>query len=493
MTGAVRTADPTPGASSGASLGAQVRSGVRWSFLNTVVARGLTFASGVALARLLVPADFGVYAVAFVILSGLISMNELGVSLAIVRWPGDVRQIAPTVATIATVSSTTLYVGIFALAPLLASALGAPQAAPIIRVLCLVVVVDGVVAVSAAVIQRDFRQDHRFVADVVNTGVGAIVSVGLALGGAGAWSLAYGRLAGSLLSAVVLIRWASLPLRLGFDRGRARELVRFGMPLAVSSMVLFGVMNVDYAIVGSRLGPDLLGLYLLAFNLSSWSVVAFSTVARSVALPGFARLQHDPEQLSQSFARSLSLLLAATGPVGALLLVFAQPVIGFVYGSQWVAAATALALLATVGTVRALLELGYDLLVAVGSTRLVLALQLLWFVALLPAMVVGVRWGLPGVAAAHLVVAVVVITPAYLATIRSVGVRLTPMARECVRPAVGIALLLAIALSARDFVGSSVVLLAGVSAVGLAAHLAVVSGMRRPAHVDNAPVEMVAA
>ena len=414
-------------------------------------------------------------------------------SLAIVRWPGDVRDIAPTVAAIATVSSTVLYLGIFASAPLLASALGAPQATAIIRVLCLVVVVDGVVAVSAAVIQRDFRQDHRFVADVVNTGVGAIVSVGLALGGAGAWSLAYGRLAGSLLSAVVLIRWASLPLRLGFDRRRARELVRFGMPLAVSSMVLFGVMNIDYAIVGSQLGPDQLGLYLLAFNLSSWSVVAFSTVARSVALPGFARLQHDPERLSQSFARSLSLLLACAGPVGALLLVFAEPVIGFVYGSQWVTAATALALLATVGTVRALLELGYDLLVAVGRTRLVLALQVLWFAALCPAMVVGVRWGLPGIAAAHLAVAVVVVTPAYLVALRSVGIRLAPIARESTRPVVGIALILGIAVSARDLVGSSVVLLAAVSAVCLAAHLAVVSGMRRPANVDAASVEMVAA
>src|SRR5262245_19708836 len=82
-----------------------------WSVANNVVGRVGTTLMGIVLARLLVPEDYGVYAAALVALSALLSMNELGVSLAIVRRPGDVSEIAPTVKTLALGSSLLLWIG----------------------------------------------------------------------------------------------------------------------------------------------------------------------------------------------------------------------------------------------------------------------------------------------------------------------------------------------------------------------------------------------
>ena len=91
-----------------------------WSVANNIVGRVGTTLMGIVLARLLVPEDYGVYAVALVALNGLLSMNELGVSLAIVRRPGDVSRIAPTVKTLALGSSIVLWVLMFAAAPYVA-------------------------------------------------------------------------------------------------------------------------------------------------------------------------------------------------------------------------------------------------------------------------------------------------------------------------------------------------------------------------------------
>ncbi|MEO5853122.1 MAG: oligosaccharide flippase family protein, partial [Nocardioides sp.] len=71
-----------------------------WSFLNTALTRLGTLAIGVVLARVLGPSEFGTFAVALVALMAVLSFNELGVSLAIVRWPGDPLEIAPTVNTL---------------------------------------------------------------------------------------------------------------------------------------------------------------------------------------------------------------------------------------------------------------------------------------------------------------------------------------------------------------------------------------------------------
>ena len=77
-------------------LGQKVKSGARWSMMNTVVIRIANFATGVLLARTVFgPEAFGLYAVSQVILAVLLSANELGVSLAIVRWEGDVRTSRP--------------------------------------------------------------------------------------------------------------------------------------------------------------------------------------------------------------------------------------------------------------------------------------------------------------------------------------------------------------------------------------------------------------
>src|SRR5262249_46364793 len=110
--------EPTPEpAPAEPALGRRTSRALLWSFLNNVVGRVGSSLTAIVLARLLVPADYGVYAVALVALSALLSLNELGVSLAVVRWPGSVDRIAPTVATLSMATSAALYAACFAVAP----------------------------------------------------------------------------------------------------------------------------------------------------------------------------------------------------------------------------------------------------------------------------------------------------------------------------------------------------------------------------------------
>src|SRR5258708_8275688 len=163
-----------------------------WSFLSTALSKLCLTGFGVLLARLLGPSEFGTAAVAWVALAALLSLNELGVSLAIVRWPGEPKEIASTVATISVVMSLLLYVGMFLGAPAFARAMGAPTAAPVVRVLALSVVTNGVGSVPAALLERYFLQGRKMIADQLHGWLGALVSVGLGLAGVGAMSIAVG-------------------------------------------------------------------------------------------------------------------------------------------------------------------------------------------------------------------------------------------------------------------------------------------------------------
>jgi PST family polysaccharide transporter len=391
------------------------------NLLNTLASRLGTFAIGVALARILGPEEFGTFAVALLALLAVLSFNELGVSLAIVRWPGPPREIAGTVTTIAVAASAVIFLVAVVVAPWFCDAMGAPQATDVVRVLSVSVLISGIVATPAAMLQREFRAGRRMVIDQVGNWAGALVSIATAVAGMGAMSLAVGRLAGALLSGVLFLRWS--PISFGYDRAVVRRLLAFGLPLAGSSIIVFAVTFVDQFLVGAMLGPVALGFYVLAFNLSSWPVNVFSQPVRQVAPATFARLHDDVPARCRAFVLSAGLLAAVTVPVCLVLTGAAAPLVALLYGARWSPVAQALVWLGVLAALRILFELAYDYLVVIGSTKVVLAVQLIWLAALVPGVYVGARLaGIAGAAAGQVVVAVVVVLPIYLVYLRSVGI-----------------------------------------------------------------------
>ncbi|GAA2025126.1 hypothetical protein GCM10009839_23920 [Catenulispora yoronensis] len=440
-----------------ASLGDRVRSATKWSLINTLVIRIGTFATGVILAReALSPRDWGLYALGGVVQAVLLSFNELGVSLAVVRWSRDPREFAPTVVTLATGSSLALYVVLWFAAPTVAGALGSPDAVGILRILCFAVVVDGLACVPNAVLTREFRQGARLTIDLVTFVVSSGLTLILAFAGWGAGSFAWGSIAGVMMALIGCAIAAPGYLRPGWDSATARELIHYGMPLAGASLFVLGTMNADSVVVGATLGPVALGLYRVAFTMSSWPVRAISETARRVSFAGFSRAVETKQALTDSFASGLSPLLLASVPACALLFALPGPIVRGVYGGQWSGSAGALRFLALLGLLRIIFELCYDFLVAAGRSRALLAVQALWLCALVPALIYGGhRNGLMGIGVAHVAVALVLIAPAYLLTLGAVGVDTRRVLAVCWRPVLGGVVVVGVALAVQQALGDS--------------------------------------
>lgn len=470
----------SPRAVGNGHLEAQMRNGLLWSLLNTLVVRTGTLVTGIVIARVLSRADFGEFAVALVVLSVTLSLNELGTSTAIVRWPGRASEIAPTAATVSVCTSATLYAACFAAAPAIADALGAPSSTGVIRLLALAVLIDSVTAVPNAWLTRDFRQAAKFRIDTANFVVSTAVTLALALAGLGAWSLAWGRLAGNCVSALLLLRLLPHAFKMGLDRTVLPELLRFGLPLAASNLVVVAMTNADKAVTGNLLGPVQLGTYVLAFTLASWPVNVLSVTVQPVAIPGFARLAHDPAKLRQVLERGHATLLALTLLVSCPLAVLSDQVVRVLYGDKWAPAASVLSVLALAGVLRVMISLYYDVLVAGGRTGAALRVQFAWLATLVPAVYVGAsRLGIVGVAWAQLVVLAIVVLPLTVRATASLGIRASSLVRASVRPVVaGIALIAALVV-VRQLAGSDVSALLLSAPVGGVAYALVTGPMWR--------------
>jgi PST family polysaccharide transporter len=275
--------------------------------------------------------------------------------------------------------------------------------------------------------------------------------------------------------------------RPGWNWPLARELFRHGLPIAGTTLLSFGLLNVDYLVVGNILGAVALGLYVFAFNLSSFPVTVLINALRRVSLAGFSRLHQEGGLLRSTFTRAFALTVAAVVPICALLVGFAPDLIHFIYGSKWDGAIDVLRLLAVVGGIRAIVDLSSDLFTAIGKARWTLTIHVMWLVMLIPTLIAGAHLaGIEGVGAGHLLVAVVFVLPVYLYALHRAGMAVGELARESVRPLIGGVLLGIVALAVSQLIDGAFGTLAIGGILSTIAYLAIVAPMRRLVRTPDA-------
>jgi PST family polysaccharide transporter len=416
------------------SLDRRVGRGLGWSAVGNIVVRLVNVASSILMARLIAPDEFGVFAVAFTIWIIVGTLAEFGLGADLVRAHDPERR-APTIATLSLGLGAGFAVTMALTADALARAFGSPESAGVIRLLALGAVVMGLGVVPAAAMQREYRQAGLFALNGLGALTSTTVMVVLAASGAGAISLAWGQLVGQTTLVVGLYVVTRIVPRFGFDPDVARDSAGFCLPLALANVLSWLVLTADNLVVARVLDPERLGLYVIAFNVSSWPMSAVGQAVRSVALPAFAQL--DGPRRGEVLVRVVGPLVAVAGLLAVALSGLAQPLVVFLYGSSWGAASAALAGLAVFGGVRVVIDVVATFLIALGATTEVLVVQVLWLLVMVPVMIVAVGWfGLVGAGWAHVVVALFVVLPAYLVCLRRAGVDTSRLLAACVRPVV---------------------------------------------------------
>ena len=387
-------------------------------------------------ARLVAPEQFGVFSAGDRCpWHGDLSLGAGG-GVCCGKGSVDIAKVAPTVVSIAVVSSLALGAAMAAAAEPLSELLGSADAAGPLRVLALGVAVAGPFAVPSAQLQREFQQRRIFLANSVAFGAGSAVLLALSYAGDGAMAFAWSTVVRQLVSGAILITGVSRVYRPGFRRRELPTLLRFGLPLALANLLSQVLLNVDYVFVGRSMSTEDVGLYMLAFNIAGWPIAVLGSTLNGVVIPAFSRVQHEQQARSNTLSRAAGTVALIACPIGALTLALADPLILSVYGQKWTEAAPVLSVLAVYGVLTVFGLLFANVVIAVGRTGVLLGVQVAALLLLVPTMAIGIDLsGLVGVGYAHLVIVVVVTVPAYLLAIRrSIGVGPSVILPPLVRP-----------------------------------------------------------
>ena len=473
------------------ALSGRFKLGLRFSLINTVFSRLATFAVGVLLARLLVPEQFGLYTTALVVQTLLLTFNDFGTAAALVRHKGDVRPLLPTVWTISVGGATIVYLLCLLAAPALATGLGSPQAAELVRVLSLNVLFDGFAAVPGALLTRDLRQARRLVADITGLVVNLALTATLAATGFGAWALVIGHVSGTgVVTVLLLIVTKQIP-RFGVTREHVTEVARYGGAVVVSSVVMVLLQYAPQTITGRMLGATALGFFYLASNVSSWPASVVTTTVERVGLATFSRARDSGVDLDRAASAVIGMVAMAVLPGGAALALLAPQIVDLVYGDKWAPAAPVLAGLAVATIARVLADLVFNLMITAGSALSSVLVQVIWLVALVPvAIFATAHWGLVGMGWAVAAVACLVALPVHAWGLWRAGVHVPALLRGLAMPMLAtivvIGLLLATSLVLQH---SLLYLVAGLLITGAVVAAGWFGGRERLTTALDAPAE----
>jgi O-antigen/teichoic acid export membrane protein len=200
----------------------------------------------------------------------------------------------------------------------------------------------------------EFRRQRTMQA--VDPVVAAVVTIGLAIAGAGYWSFVAGLLAGAWSQAVVALRLSHYRLGLRYDPGMLRQYVSFSAPLLVAGVSVLALFYTLYLVGSHAIGVAALGAFTLAGNIVQFTDQADSTVTTTM-YPAVCAVKDRVPLLSEIFVKSNRLSLIWAVPFGVGLTLFGSDLVHFVLGTKWV---PAIVILQIMGIVTAVHHVGYN-------------------------------------------------------------------------------------------------------------------------------------
>lgn len=409
------------------SLAAAMMRGTTWQALATVSTTVGQVAVAAVLARLLTPADFGIVAMGFAVTELIGVIAEFGAAAAVAREP------PPTRSLVRAALRRTAMLGLIGAAVAVGVGGGAERWLDLQTLMPIAVslAIGGTVASLGLVLQAIAESKLEFrriaIVDVAAYWTGALVlSIPLAFLGLGPWALVIGFIGQALVRVI-----AHAPLLGTLDAGswgprEVRALREFGRHVTSGRVLNVGVNQVDKFALGAAGDATAVGLYSRPMVLVIQLSTAVGTIYDRILYPVFGRLAATGNGLLvDNFLRAAMFVGIALAPLALFIAAKASPIVAVVFGAQWTAAVPVLRWGAVALPALAIIRVCDTLLRAADRPARTTRQKLLYVALLVPAVLVGLRWGATGVAVAFCAVACVMMGAQLADAMRAVGGSLT--------------------------------------------------------------------
>lgn len=427
-----------------------VVTGVKWTSVSTMGRRVLALLANVAFARLLDPADFGVVAMAGVLLGFLDIFKDLGTGTALVREKNLRDELLSSVFWLNLAFGIGITVLVMALSPLVAAFYHEPRVQPVVMVMAVSFLLSSLSIVHASILTRQMAFARLAKVELAASVLSYVVGIGAAVMGQGLWSLVYQVVTNTALSTLFIWSVSAWRPKTVFLWAEVRTIMSYSLNLAGYNIFYYFAQNVDNLLIGRFLGSEALGLYDLAYKLMTFPMQAISAVFSRVMTPYYAHAQDDLPRFRQAFLRVAVAIGFVTFPLMFGLLAVRTNFVFAVFGPNWAPVITLLALFAPLAAIRSVLTTTGSIYVAKGRADLQLRWGVVSNLIVFAGLWIGLRWGIVGVAAGFTFTSLLLMYPNFAIPFALIGLRMRDLL-AALRPSIVCTALMFAVIAALDF------------------------------------------
>lgn len=411
MTAAERFASLTGDEAVRADLKGRSVRAVGFTGMAGVVDLFLRLASTAVLARLLLPEQFGIVMMALAVTAIADQFRDLGLSMATVQKNVITHDETSNLFWINTSAGVLMALVICALSPAVAAYYQDPRLIVIVCVLATTVIFNAVTVQHQALLSRKLRIGSAVTTRVVSSFLSSVLCVVLAIYGYGYWALVWREVSRTAMCAVGL--WWCMPWMPGLPARNVsvRGALHFGAHLSVANIIGTVGSSVDRFLLGRFVGAASVGIYRQAYQLLIVPLDQLLSPVYHVMYPGLSHLQTDPARYARFYRQMLLGVCVATMPLTAFVFVYADEIVHVLLGDEWLASAPIFRILSVAGFIRQLSLLAGVVQITRGDSKGYLQFTAVSYVVFIAACVIGVRWGLHGLALATVIVEWALIWP----------------------------------------------------------------------------------
>jgi O-antigen/teichoic acid export membrane protein len=420
-------------------------------FAGQLVAWAIT----IVVIRILKPSDYGLMAIAQVLIGFAALFQEMGLYSAMVQKRDLTDSQIEQAFGFLIIVNMAIYAVVFLIAPLLADFFGDPRLTNIVRVLGIQFPLASVGIVQDAMLSRSMRFKRKSIANLVIVLGNGFITLGFALAGAGVWALVAGSLAGSLIRPVALSIAARHWCRPRFSREGLTEMLNFGKFVTITRLLWYVYSNSDVFIIGKLLGKELLGFYSIAMQLASLPMQKVSELLDQVGFAAYSTVQHDMTAIRSHFLKAVRLLSFLSFPIFWGISSISPDLVDVVLGKRWEKATVPLQLLALVMPIRMIGHGTGSPLLAIGKPQIGTLNTFIALVIMTPAFVIGTYFGgLTGVSLAWVIAYPILIVARLHFSLPPLGLSYRNYFGSMMGPAIGGAVMYVVVIVARKTIAA---------------------------------------
>ena len=382
-------------------------SGVFWSAFTQVFRQSFSFITTIFLVRLLSPEAFGLIGMVTVLTGFATIFIDVGFGSALIQKKSVSQLELSSVFWFNIAVGALLTLLFFTVAPLVADFYEQPLLFPLTRILSLSFLLGSFGTVQKTILAKDINFKAPFKIQAYVQPIAAIVTLAMAYYGWGVWALVVQVILSTALTSLAL--WLSSTWRpsMAFRWSALQSMFGFSLNLLGNDTLNYWVRNVDNLLVGRYLGTAELGIYSKSYSILTLPLRNISRVVSKVLFPSLARVQDQKEKVKAIYLKIIRTISLISFPLMMGLLVVSDRFVPLVYGEQWVSMIPLVQVFCVLGMFQSVGHAISNLYLSQGRSDLMFRVGTVLRVFLIMAIVVGLRWGILGVAISYTTMSIV--------------------------------------------------------------------------------------